>query len=66
MQKREKSMINHKITFTDEDIAIINSQNPDTVSTMLVADTIDSMLMRQWEEEKISIRRQQWEMDNIY
>ena len=54
-------------TFTDEDVSIINAtKNVDTMAGMLVHSSMESLLFSQWEWETVWIKRQQWEMDNIY
>lgn len=52
--------------FTAEDVAIINSQNPETMASMLVGDCFDSALFSQGEWDSFYAKRQQWELDNIY
>jgi hypothetical protein len=52
--------------FTDEDAAIINSQDPDTMAGMLVASTYDSILFGEAEWNRVWAEQQQWELDNVY
>lgn len=51
---------------TDEDVAIINSQNPDTMSSMLMGNLYDTILFGEAEWNRYWAEQTQWEMDNVY
>lgn len=51
---------------TDEDVAIINRQNPDTMSSMLLGNLFDSILFGEAEWNRVWAERLRWELENVY